>query len=129
MPVTAGGMHLLEMRLLHHGGQVLLLVVVAGLAGAVVLGVALERNGLPAPVANRAASLLAPPKSSLPPRIRIASAGGSAPLVSAATATPEPASPSPTTAVVPNVVYTYPPDEHGRGGSSGGGGGGHRGPG
>jgi hypothetical protein len=121
------------MRLLLHRGQALLLVVV-GLAGAAAVGAALERDGLPTPVATRAANLLAPRKSDLPTRIVIASRAPARPFpgppvpvdtVSDAAASPPTVvqpSPSPTTAVVPPVVYTYPAEHHGGGpGPSGGG--------
>jgi hypothetical protein len=117
------------MRLLLHRGQALLLVVV-GLAGAAAVGAALERDGLPTPVATRAADLVAPRRSDLPARIVIASRALASPppagavpaaVVPPAPTPPEPgaAQPSPTTAVVPPVVYTYPPDSHGGHGHGG----------
>src|SRR5258707_670410 len=59
------------MRLQVLRGQALLLVVVGGLLAAVVAGAALERDGLPAPLAARAAGLLGRPASKLPASIEI----------------------------------------------------------
>ncbi|HEY4028272.1 MAG TPA: hypothetical protein VGO86_17730 [Candidatus Dormibacteraeota bacterium] len=113
------------MRVLLHRGQALLLVV-AGLSGAVAVFAAFERDGLSTPVATGAANLVAPRRSDLPARIVIASspAGSPAPAVSATSgAYPTPVAanpkPSPSFAVVPPLVYTYPPESHG-GGHGGG---------
>src|SRR2546423_1068000 len=129
------------MRLLVHRTQALLLLVVGGLAGAVLAGAVLERNGLPDPMTTRAAELLASRPSHLPVRIEIArpdrapADGASAASREAGRAssiaalepsvdegTPS-AAPTPATTVVPPTVYAYPPDDRGRGpgGSSGGG--------
>lgn len=123
------------MRLLRQRGQALLLLVVGGLAVAVVLGAGLVWYGLPAPVASIAAQLVAPRRSHLPARVEVdipaPSPAGGTTVTSASAASPDPETvvvpvgrlpvqPSPAMSVVPAVIYTYPPDDHG-GGSGGGG--------
>src|SRR2546429_7783704 len=102
------------MRLLVHRGQALLLLVVGGLAGAVVAGAVMERNGQQPPVATRAAEFMAPSRSHLPARIQIGRPSSPPPdgaVVAARQTDPpsaivaEPPSPSPTTTVVPATVY------------------------
>lgn len=103
------------MRLLVHRGQALLLLLVGGLTGAAVVGGVMERDGLPAPVATRASGLLAQPKSGLPTRIEI---GGPSPAPSSTlpgSPTASAVRPTAVTTVVPSVVYTYPPYDHGGG--------------
>jgi|SRR5215471_3148052 len=131
------------MRPLVHKSQALLLLVVGGLAGAVLASAVMQRSGTPAPVMTRAAELMAPRSSHLPARIEIAGSarqpnrgtmtatrgtGETAAAVVAEDPSPpvdQPAQGSSAgTTVVPPTVYSYPPDDHGRGtgsGSSGGG--------
>jgi hypothetical protein len=124
------------MRLLVHRGQALLLMVVTVLAGVAVAGAVLERDGVALLGPLRINEVFAPPRPQLPSKIVIGGAvapradsavgGGSgttpaAPALSDA-ASPAPVEPTPTTAVVPGAVYTYPPDSHGRGGGGHGGG-------
>jgi hypothetical protein len=127
------------MRPLIHKAQALLLLVVGGLAGAVVASAVLQGNGPSAPVMTRAAEFLSPRTSHLPSRIDIA-APGQQPGRGAMTATRETdqaaaaitaddttgaaADPTPGTTVVPPTVYSYPPDEQRRGTGGGGSGGG-----
>jgi len=126
------------MRPLIHKAQALLLLVVGGLAGAVVASAVLQGNGPSAPVMTRAAEFLSPRTSHLPSRIDIA-APGQQPGRQAMTATretdqaasaitaddtPGAGAPTPGTTVVPPTVYSYPPDEQGRGTGGGGSGGG-----
>jgi hypothetical protein len=124
------------MRLLVHRGQALLLVVVAVLAGVAVAGAVLERDGVSLLGPLRIDELFAPPRPQLPseiviggavaPRTDSALGSGSATTPAApdlsSAASPAPVQPTPTTAVVPGAVYTYPPDSHGRGGDGHGGG-------
>jgi hypothetical protein len=119
------------MRLHLHRGQALLLVVVGGLAAAVVGGAAFERYGLPAPVAAWAAELLDRPATRMPSTIDIGGSGEPAGSTVSPTAArpgptpsakpsgivvvplPQPARPTPAASVVPAIIYTYPPDDHG----------------
>jgi hypothetical protein len=123
------------MRPLVHKAQAVLLLVVGGLAGAVLASAVIQRSGLPSPVMTRAAQLVAPSASKLPARIEIGSPGQS-PAEGPSTGTREigPASataaleptagpsltdgpsdqpPAGSTTVVPPTVYSYPPDDHG----------------
>src|SRR2546429_266061 len=110
------------MRLLVHRGQALLLLVVGGLAGAVVAGAVMERNGQQPPVATRAAEFMAPSRSHLPARIQIGRPSSPPPdgaVVAARQTDPpsaivaEPPPPSPTTPAVPATAYAYPPRDRG----------------
>jgi len=127
-----------------HRGQAVLLLVVAGLAAAVVGIVALNGTGIPATAVVRASSVAAP-AAGLPSKISIGgtaapAAGGAAqPSGGSIRATPGPGagaaardpavqpgaggvrqparSPgAASTTVVPSKVYAYPPDDHGHGG-------------
>jgi hypothetical protein len=109
------------MRLLVHRGQVGLLLVVGVLAGVAIVGICLELCGVAVPGPFKVTELFSQPSTPLPSQIVIGE--GSGPVASPATATValDPAQPalpqaSPTTAVVPGAVYTYPPDSSGRGG-------------
>jgi hypothetical protein len=139
-------MRIRGMRFFVHRGQVLLLLAVGLLAGVAIAGVCLQLDGASILGTLRVNQLLAPPRPALPTQIVIGRAvapsrdsglGGAAPANPATAATaapiapiaanparpvanPVPPQPVPTTAVVPAVVYTYPPDDHG-GGSGGGG--------
>jgi hypothetical protein len=139
-PVTTLGMRLRGMRLLVHRGQVLLLLVVGVLAGVAIAGFCLQMDGASILGALRINQVFSPPGTELPSQIVIghavaptndaglggAAAANAAPAV-ADPASPHPVEPTPTTAVVPGVVYTYPPDDHGGGGTPGGDGHGGRG--
>jgi hypothetical protein len=118
------------MRLLVHRGQALLLLVVGVLAGAVVGGAVLERDGLPAPIVTRLGSLLTPPRHEVPVRIQIAGpVPAPVPSTSEVIGQPQPVPvavepPSPPAAVphddptvVPAAIYSYPPDDGGHRGS------------
>src|SRR5258707_14303086 len=109
------------MRLQVLRGQALLLVVVGGLLAAVVAGAALERDGLPAPLAARAAGLLGRPASKLPASIEIGGRpwASGVPLAAGApapgpVATPPPAAPAPAPRAGatsgPSVDSTYLPE-------------------
>lgn len=121
------------MRLQVHRGQALLILVVGVLAGIAVAGATLELYGVPPPVAARASSLLAQPRTSMPVRIAISAPGRvtspSPTVIPSPTASPAAVSvePAPTTTVIPAAVYTYPPETRGGGGGGGGSGGGHDG--
>ncbi len=138
--VTARGIAIRGMRLLVHRGQALLLLVVGALAGAAIAGATVGRDGPPAPVLATVADLIAPSRSALPAQIEIVGPRRSAspaavdaaagpqlasgmgevqPATGEAPATTPPAGPLAVTTVVPGIVYTYPPDDHG--GSSGSG--------
>jgi hypothetical protein len=121
------------MRFKVHRGQALLLVVVAGLAAAVVGVVALEGTGIPASVAARTSSGGAASRG-VPGRITISDASqqagspgsqtvnGSAgspsgPAVTGSGAGTAPPAAVPAT-VVPSTVYTYPSDDHGHDGAT-----------
>jgi hypothetical protein len=131
-PVTSAGMPLRGMRLLVHRGQVLLLLVVGVLAGVAIVGACLELCGVPVLGPLRVNELFTQPTSPLPSRIVIGE--GRAPVASPASTTaaldpppvlsPAPPQASPTTAVVPATVYTYPPEGGGRDGRGRGGRGG-----
>jgi len=131
------------MRPLVHKSQALLLLVVGGLAGAVLASAVMQRSGSPAPVMTRAAELVAPRSTHLPARIEITGSGrqpnrgtmtatrGTGETAAAAVVV-DPTGPadqpvqgsSGGTTVVPPTVYSYPPDDRGRGtggGSSGSG--------
>jgi hypothetical protein len=121
------------MRLLVHRGQVLLLLVVGVLAGVAICAVCLELDGVPVLAALRVTEVFKPPRSQLPSEIVIGGAvapstesGLDGPAATpagpdlSAAASPAPVQPSPTTAVVPGAVYTYPPDSHGGHGGHGG---------
>jgi hypothetical protein len=134
------------MRLLVHRGQALLLLIVGGLAAAVVVGAGLEQSGLLSPVATWTAEVVAPHRSQVPSRIEISSqdptpiagdglasapagptsiiAEGQPSAGGGSAATPTQPSPLPTTTVVPPTVYAYPADDHGGGGNGSGSGGG-----
>jgi hypothetical protein len=124
------------MRGLAHRGQALLLVLVGGLATAVVCGAALECFGLPEPVAARASGLLVGSSGGgLPNRIEIGVHRGTTGMP-AASVVPGPtpsqadgaaarAQPAVSATVVPAAIYTYPPGD--RGGRNGGVGGGRHG--
>lgn len=131
------------MRPLVHKAQALLLLVVGGLAGAVLASAVLQRSGTPAPIMTRAAELVAPRSSHLPARIEIVGSGrqpnrgtmtatrGTGETTAAIVAVdPSPPASQPAlgssggTTVVPPTVYSYPPDDSGRGTGSGSGGGG-----
>jgi hypothetical protein len=127
------------MRLVVLRGQALLLLVVGGLAAAVVVGAGLEQSGVLSPVTAWTAEVVSPHRSQVPPRIEIGSryptpaysqgpadapTGPTSAIVegrpstapgagsgTAAVATQP--SPVPTTTVVPATVYAYPPDDHG----------------
>jgi hypothetical protein len=140
-------MRLWGMRLLVHRGQVLLLLVVGVLTGVAIAGVCLQMDGASILAALRVNQVFEPPRSQVPAEIVIgaiaprtgsglgdrAAAKAVPPLTPVAPVAPtQPAAPpayagqvrpSPTTAMVPAIVYTYPPDDHG-GGSGGGGSGG-----
>jgi hypothetical protein len=125
--VTVAGIPLRgRMGLLVQRGQMLLLPVVGILAGMAIAGVCLELCGVPVLNALRVNELLVQPASGLPSKIVITGASPQAsapPTASAATAPTQvdPPRPSPTTALVPAAVYTWPPN--GGGGRDGGGGG------
>ena len=132
------------MRLFVHRDQALLLLIVGGLAAAVVVGAGLEQSGLLSPVATWTAEVVAPHRSQVPLHIEIGgqdptpatgdglalapagptsiiSEGQPSTTPGVGTAVTTQPSPVPTTTVVPPTVYAYPPDDHGGAGQSGSG--------
>jgi len=116
-------------------GHALLLLLVGILVGAVLAGILMTREGLPAPLAARIAGLIAPPHSGLPTSIEVGSSPDAAaagltrtrPVTTTPTPTPSHAGrPTPApgqVTVVPPPVYTY--YDHGHGGGDDSGSGGH----
>jgi eukaryotic-like serine/threonine-protein kinase len=119
-----------------HRGQALLLLVVGGLAAAVVGIVALSGTAVPATVAVRVGGVVDARDSGLPARIEVGGPVRQAASPGAGTAVGDPAGPTSAagaprpagsraagaTTVGTSSVYTYPPDDHGHGGTSGDGG-------